>query len=61
MSDPTYGFTHSLCAEQGLLYRPIFERSHIAELDNESFRTLKEMVSAEDNIRNGMVDEIDLF
>ena len=61
MSVPHYGVTHSLCAEQGLLYRPIFVRGHIAELENESFRMLKEMVLAEDNIKNGMTDEIDLF
>ena len=61
VSVPPYGIAHSYCAEQDLLLKRIFKGIHITELDNESFQELKEMVLAEDNVRNGKTDEIDLF
>jgi len=46
---------------QDLLQKRLFQGVHIAELDDKSFAELKEMVLAEDNLRNGVSNDIDLF
>lgn len=61
ISLPPYGVAHTYCAEQDLLQKRLFQGVHIAELDDKSFAELKEMVLAEDNLRNGVSNDIDLF